>query len=176
MASPRRRFTSFGRMWSAAFSPDSRQIVTTDDRAAQVRDAQTYRMLFVLPHGSEVYQAVYSPDGARLVTAAADAVRIWDASNGALIHQLTQKRKDGKPSDYFAVALSPDGRLVAAIDAAGSMVHVWDAITGAPLAKLPNAPLESPGVAFSSDGHWLAATGGQDVRVFDTHTWKPACT
>ena len=47
-------------MWSAAFSPDGRQIVTTDDRAAQVRDAQTYRVLYVLPHGTEVYQAVYS--------------------------------------------------------------------------------------------------------------------
>ena len=168
--------SSFGRLWSAAFSPDGRQIVTTDDRAAQVRDAQTYRMLFVLPHGSEVYQAVYSPDGARLVTAAADAVRIWDATSGALLQKLTQKRNDGKPSDYFVVALSLDGRLVAAIDAAGSMAHVWDAITGAPLAELRNDPMEFPGLAFSADGHWLATTGGEVVRVFDTHTWTPVRT
>ena len=56
------------------------------------------------------------------------------------------------------------------------MVHVWDAVTGAPLAELRNDPMEFSGLTFSSDGHWLAATGGQNVRVFDTHTWKPACT
>jgi WD40 repeat protein/serine/threonine protein kinase len=171
------RFTSsFGRMWSATFSPDGRQIVTTDDRAAQVRDAQTYRILFVLPHGSEVYQAVYSADGARLITAAGDAVRIWDASRGALVRRLTQRRSDGGASDYFIVALSHDGRFVAAINAAGSVVHVWDTSTGVLLAELHNDPMEFPGLAFSSDGHWLAMTGGKDVHVFDTSTWQPACT
>jgi len=68
------RFTSLsGRLWSAAFSPDSRQIVTTDDQGAQVWDAQTYRLLFNLAHGDTVYQAVYSADGATFVTAGATA-------------------------------------------------------------------------------------------------------
>jgi len=176
LAEQARFASSFGRMWSAAFSPDGRQIVTTDDRAAQVRDAQTYRVLFVLPHGTEVYQAVYSSDGARLVTIAQDAVRIWDAATGALVRTLTQTRDDRQSPDYFVGALSADGRLVAAIDAAGAVVHVWDAVTGAPLAKLRNDPMDFPGLAFSSDGRWLAATGGNDVRVFDTHTWRSACT
>jgi hypothetical protein len=85
------RFASLsGRMWSAAFSPDGRQIVTTDDRGAQVWDAQTYRRLFQLPHGDTVYQAVYSADGAKLVTAGSDgAVRIWDAASGALVCRST---------------------------------------------------------------------------------------
>jgi WD40 repeat protein len=173
----RARFvSSSGRMWSAAFSPDGRQIVTTDDRGAQVRDAQTYRLLFDLPHGNEVYQAVYSADSNRLVTVAEDVVRIWDASNGALVHKLTQKRNDGKPMDYFAGTISFDGRFVSAIDAAGSVAHVWEAVTGASLAELRNDPMEFPGLAFSSDGRWLATTGGNDVRIFDIRTWKPALT
>jgi serine/threonine protein kinase/WD40 repeat protein len=176
LAEQARFASSFGRMWSAAFSPDGRQVVTTDDRGAQVWDAQTYRLLFALPHGSEVYQAVYSTDGARLVTAAGDAVRIWDATSGALVHKLTQQRNDGTPSDYFVVAISFDGRLVSALDAAGSMAQVWDAITGAPLAELRNDPREFPGLAFSADGHWLAATGGNNVRVFDTQTWRTTLT
>jgi WD40 repeat protein len=176
LAEQARFASSFGRVWSAAFSPDGRQIVTTDDRGAQVRDAQSYRLLFELPHGSEVYQAAYSTDGARLVTAAQDAVRIWDATSGALVHKLTQKRNDGTPSDTFVAAISFDGRLVSAIDAAGTVAHVWDAITGAPLAELRNAPRAFPGLAFSSDGRWLATTGGQDVHVFDTQTWRPALT
>jgi WD40 repeat protein len=75
------RFTSTkGRMWSAAFSPDGRQIVTTDDQSAQVWDAASRRLLFRLSHDDTVYQAVYSTDGARLVTAGGDGtVRIWCA-------------------------------------------------------------------------------------------------
>jgi WD40 repeat protein len=171
------RFPSLsGRMWWAAFSSDGRQIVTTDDRGAQVWDAQNYRLLFKLPHGSEVYQAAYSTDGARLLTAAKDAIRIWDATRGALVHKLPPMRNDSAPPDYFVMALSSDGRLVSAIDAAGAEVHVWDTTTGAPLAKLRADAMDFPGLAFSADGHWLAVTGGNDVRVFDTRTWRLTLT
>jgi serine/threonine protein kinase/DNA-binding beta-propeller fold protein YncE len=170
------RFTSTsGRMWSATFSPDGRQIVTTDDRAAQVWDAQTYRMLFGLPHGSEVYHAVYSADGKRLVTAAQDAIRIWDATSGALVRTLTQKRNDRK-LDYYIAAISFDGRLVAVIDVKGAAAHVWDAVTGVEIAELPNDDSGFPGLTFSSDGHWLAATGGKEAHVFDTSTWAQVCS
>ena len=164
------RFTStFGRMWSATFSPNGTQIVTTDDRSAQVWDAQTYRLLFALPHGDTVYQAVYRADGKRLITAGGDgAVRIWDAASGTLIREL--RRGVAKPR-YYAVSLSPDETLVAAIDMDGTVAHVWDANTGAPLAELSNEALGYSSVAFSSDGQWLATTGGNDVRVFDTKTW-----
>ncbi|HEX8114469.1 MAG TPA: protein kinase [Kofleriaceae bacterium] len=168
--------SSFGRMWSATFSPDGTQIVTTDDKNAQVWDAQTYRLRFTLRHGHEVYHCVYSSDGGRIVTAAEDAVRIWDATTGALVYKLTQQRGDGSPTDSFAVAISSDGRLVAALDAAGSFVQVWDTVRGTPIAHLANDASKFPGLTFSSDGRWLATTGGNDVYVFDTRTWKRALT
>jgi WD40 repeat protein len=136
------RFSStFGRMWSAMFSPDGRQIVTTDDRDAHVRDAQTGKLLFTLPHGNEVYQAVYSSDGSRIVTVTGYAVRIWDASNGALVHKLS----DDRSSEYFVTAISHDGKLVSAISLSGSMAHVWDTATGTLIAELRNDPMDFPG-------------------------------
>jgi YD repeat-containing protein len=168
LAEQARLASTSGRMWSAAFSPDGRQIVTTDDRAAQVWDAQTYRRTSVLFHGDTVYHALYSADGARIVTAGGDGtVKIWDAASGALVREL---RKGGTRLRYFIAALSPDGRLVAAIDTQGDVAHVWDAATGALVAEIHNDGLVFPGLAFSHDGHWLAATGGGDVRVIDTRT------
>jgi WD40 repeat protein len=168
------RFTSSsGRMWSAAFSPDGKRIVTTDDKSAQVRDAQTSRLLFTLPHGDTVYHAVYSADGTRVVTASGDGtVKIWDAVNGSLLRELTH---DGKPTRYYLVAISPDGKLAAAIDTMGVIAHVWDAGTGARVAELRNDASGHPSVAFSPDGR-LATSGGDDVRVFDTTTWARLLT
>ena len=70
---------TYGRMWWATFSPDGRRIATADDRAAQIWDGETYRLLFTLPHGAEVYQTVYAPDGTWLVTVTEKAVKLWDA-------------------------------------------------------------------------------------------------
>lgn len=166
------RFAStYGRMWCATFSPDGSQIATTDDRAAQIWDGQTHQLLFTLPHGGEVYQAVYTSDGTRLVTVTEAAVRIWDARSGALIRALSANLGDRMSPDYFAVAVSPNGRLIAAADAAGSIVRVWDATNGASVAELHNRPAGFPRLAFSSGG-WLATSGGDQARVFDVRTWR----
>jgi WD40 repeat protein/serine/threonine protein kinase len=163
-----------GRMWSAVFSPDGRQIVTTDDTCARIWDAQTDALLFTLPHGDNVYHAVYSADGTRLVTAGGDGgVKVWDTTSGAFLRKLTH---DGRPSRYYAVAISPDGRRIAAIDIAGGVANVWDAASGALLAALRNDASGFPSIAFSPVGPWLATSGGNDVRVFDTRTWSQATT
>jgi WD40 repeat protein/serine/threonine protein kinase len=158
-----------GRMWSAMFSPDGQQVVTTDDKAAQVWDARTNQRLFTLPHGDSVYDVHYTADGARIVTAAGDdTVRIWDAASGTLVREL---KHAGKPSRYLYEAVSPDDKLIVAIDTNGDVARVWNAITGALLAELLVDANGFPAVAFSADGNWLATTGGDGVRVFSTSTW-----
>ncbi|HEU4728255.1 MAG TPA: protein kinase [Kofleriaceae bacterium] len=174
MAEQLRFASSAGRMWSAAFSPDGKQLVTTDDKNAQLWDAQTGRLEFTLPHGGVVYQAVYTANGTKLVTASADgAVRIWEAASGALVREL--RRGDATPQ-YYAVAVSPDDKLVAAIDVNGGLVHIWEAANGALIADLRNDAWNSPAIAFSADARWLATTGGNDVHIFDTRTRTPAGT
>jgi WD40 repeat protein len=53
---------------------------------------------------------------------------------------------------------------------------VWDATPGALVAEVHNDGLGSPGIAFSPDGHWLATTGDDDVRVIDARTWRQTAT
>jgi WD40 repeat protein/serine/threonine protein kinase len=163
-----------GHMWSAVFSPDGRQLVTTDDACARIWDAETHALRFTLPHGDTVYHAAYSADGTWLLTAGGDGVvKIWDAASGACLRELTH---EGKPLRYYAAAISADGKLVAAIDMVGAVADVWDAASGGLLAELRNDASGFPSIAFSSAGTWLATSGGNDVRVFDTGTWSQALT
>jgi WD40 repeat protein len=177
IAEQARLAAAFGRMWSAVFSPDAQRIVTSDDRSARVWDARTNQLLFTLPHGDTVYDARYSADGTRIVTAGGDGtVRIWDAASGAVVHVLKRETPNLKPPRWYLVVISPDNRFIAAIDLMGEVAHVWDAGTGASVADLHNDASEYPSLAFSSDGRWLATSGGDDVRVFDTRTWAQVLT
>ncbi len=162
-------------MWSASFSPNGQQIVTTDDRGAQLWDARTNQLQFTLPHGGEVYHAVYNAAGSQLITVTADRVRIWNTSSGALARELRSARDD-MASDFYLAALSPDGEIVAAISSTGGAAHVWNVSAGTLLAELHSSALDFPSLAFSADGQWLAMGGGDEVRVFDTRTWAQALT
>lgn len=159
-----------GRMWSSSFSPDGAQIVTTDDRGAQVWDATTYAPLSSLPHGDIVYAATWS--GARLITACGDgAVRIWNPATGDLVRELRLRGR--APRWRFAAAR---GRVVAAVDTMGASVAAWDAETGAVLTEFALDGSEWPSIAISADARWLAAGGGDRVIVVDTASWRDATT
>src|SRR6185295_7198932 len=128
------------------------KIVATDDEAARVWDARTHQLLFTLPHGDTVYDAVYSSDGTRLVTASGDGtVGVWEAADGTQLRVLAQDRPGAKRSRYGYVTISPDDKLIAAIEAFGKVAHVWDACTGVMVAELRNDAPEFPSFAFSGD-------------------------
>jgi WD40 repeat protein len=169
------RLTGSGRMWSAVFAPDGKRVLTTDDKSARMWDASSGQLLFTMSHGDTVHGAVFSPDGTRIITAGADGtVRIWNAATGAPVRVLTYPRSGASQLHYYKVAMS--SHFVAAIEVTGKTVHVWDAETGMQLAALDN---DAPGVKlleFSADGHFIATSGGDEVRVFDTSTWRRVST
>ena len=170
------RFAStHGRMHWAAFSPDGTQIVTADDRDAQVWDGRTYRLLRTLRHGYKVNHAEYISGGAILVTAGEAMVRLWDATSGALLRELKATPGGGGPVTYYRAAISGDGKLVAAIDENGAVVDVWNVATGALVTELRDRGGDFPGLAFGPDG-WLATTNGDRLRVFDARTWAQVLT
>ena len=73
-------------VFSAAFSPDGRQIVTASgDGVARIWDATSDRLVRTLgtPGHDSLQTAAFSPDGKSIVTASAGGlVRVWDAASG----------------------------------------------------------------------------------------------
>lgn len=111
---------------SAAFSPDSRRLLTGgDDDLAQVWDVSTGERLLRLEHQAGVLGVAFSADGRRIVTALhRGPVQLWDARTGEV--QLTIQHPEYQ---FDRVALSPDGRhLVTGGTDQGA--RVWDAETG----------------------------------------------
>jgi WD40 repeat protein len=169
------RLTSLGgRMWWAMFSRDGQRIVTTDDEGARIWDARTLRLKASLLHGGIVYHAAYTSDGTRILTAGADGhVKVWDATTGEPTASLSNPHV-GTAVSYMLLAVSPHGGQVAAIDVTGQIVCVWDLRTGALVTELldDRRAQKLPSLEFSSDGRWLATSAGDEVRVFDTQTWR----
>ena len=79
-------------MFSAAFSPDGKRIVTASaDKTARLWDAETGKQIGapLVGHEDAVWSAAFSPDGKRIVTASDDkTARLWDAETGKQIGVL----------------------------------------------------------------------------------------
>ena len=72
------------------------------------------------------------------------------------------------------MALSPDGRWVAAGSRLGSEIKVWDRATGRLLAQLPDSTAGAANacVAFSPDGRWLVTGAQGEYRFWQTGSWR----
>jgi WD40 repeat protein/serine/threonine protein kinase len=168
--------TIAGEMWSAAYSPDGRRIVSGDDHGARIWDAGSLQPIATLPHGSRVYQVAFAHDGDWVVTAGADGfVNRWDARTGRRLAAMSGAASHPEDTLYASFAIAPGGDEIAAITGSGVFVDVWKLATGELIARLSNerTKMNLPSLAFSSDGRWLAISAGDAVRVFETATWKP---
>src|SRR5204863_9304802 len=79
-------------------------------------------------------------------------VHVWDLATG--------KEKFSRETRSFAVAISPDGGVLATggrtLEKSDPVV-LWDLRTGDKLRSLPANMYQVFGLAFSPDGKWLAA-------------------
>ena len=105
-------------------------------------------------------------------------VRIWSLPEGRLLNTLRVPISPGNGGKIYAVAISPDGRWVAAGgwgDASGVVyLYVFDALTGTMIARVGPFGDSIDHLAFSADGRWLAAVSGTGagLDVVDAQTWK----
>jgi WD40 repeat protein len=140
-------------------------------------------------HRAFVKDIAFSADGQYLVSASDDkTIRVWDFESGVTLRTLRGYFGSGNDGKVFAVALSPDGKTIAAGGYFGAglgeqppygNIRLFDFATGRQQALLPGLDYVVYDVAFSPDGNLLAA-GGQDgiVHVWqwddaDPSGWKP---
>lgn len=67
-----------------------------------------------------------------------------------------------------AIALSPDGRILASA-IGGGRIQLWDFNTGRALRPIPGQPGVIRGIAFSPDGRQLASGGLNRINIWDVN-------
>ena len=152
---------------SVSWSPDGAKIAGADWIAATVNiwDVESGNLQKVLEgHQSFILSVAWSPDGSQLASAALDSninsqVKIWDAATGLVVRTLRS------PAGFFSVAWSPDGSNLAT--GSGSVVQIWDAVTGKLKKSLLGHKDRVTSVSWSADGRNLAtASFDGTVRVW----------
>src|SRR5262245_39773812 len=101
------------------------------------------------------------------VTASEDkTARVWEVASGRQLAVLRPPQDVGNEGKFFAVALSPDGAVVAvgghtALEWDKAVaIYLFDRASGRLLRRLPGLPSVVHHLAFSPDGRWLAASLG----------------
>jgi WD40 repeat protein len=126
-------------------------------------------------HTAPILSADVSATGAYVVSGSHDkTVRLWAAQTGQLLRTIRLPQGPGGVGQVYAVAISPDGALVAAggqttgTDRPGH-IYLFDRNTGALVRRLEGLRSVVHHLVFSPTGRHLAATwgGGHGLHVYD---------
>jgi hypothetical protein len=140
--------------------------------------AQLYKqpVLIVDPgmHTAPIKDVGVDAAGQIAVTGGFDkALRVWSLPDGELLRSIRVPAGPGDIGEIYAVAVQPDGALVAAggwtNSAPEESVYLFETRTGKMAARIAGLPGGNTNkLAFSPDGHYLAAgfdDGG--LRIYD---------
>src|SRR5262249_51337016 len=99
-------------------------------------------------------------------------VRVWSLSDGKLLRTIRMPAGSGNVGKIYAVAMSPDGAVIAAggwtSNAPEAPIYLFEARTGNMTARIAGLPNVTDSLAFSPDGRYLAAgLGSEGLRVYD---------
>ncbi len=153
--------------FSLAVSPDGKTIFCGASDRSCVVELATGKILHRLT--SRPWGVAYTPDGKTLVASAdGTRLRLWDAATGRERHD-----HPGNFGSHGALAVSPNGRLLASASWMTQEVSLWDTADGRLVRQLP---VKGEGryvrnLAFSHDGRRLSAAQGMGfIQFWDTAT------
>jgi hypothetical protein len=163
-------------VWSAAYSPDGKTLVTSTSKGDLLlwnianRPPSNRSLAPVGRQLSPVNKIAFAPDGKVFATANWDGtVKLWDLEGKVLA--VLQGHKDR----VMSVAFSPDGALLAS-GSWDKTAKIWDAVQRREIRTLPAQLEPVSAVAFSPDGKLLATGSGdwQTDNPGEVKLWDPA--
>ncbi|HEX8245670.1 MAG TPA: nuclear transport factor 2 family protein, partial [Longimicrobium sp.] len=155
-----------------AFSPDGRWLASADNGGRVVLwSTNGWRQAAVL-RGRNFTEVAFTHDSRRLAAAGFDSlVRVWSVPTGRLLHSLPY------PGRAEALAVSPDGRWLAAAGGGERSVRVWEMASGREIRVLRGHTDDVYTLRYSPDGRVLASAGrDRTVRLWDAVSGAPLRT
>ncbi len=149
-------------VWSLAFSPDGRWLVSSHGNGSiLVWDVvERSRSANLNEHSGPVRSVTFASDGNHIASASEDhSIVIWNVETARkeALHLEHKTRING-------VAFSHDGKWLASSDQDGTTI-LWDAVRQQIEWKVTDDIAPGYCVALSTDGRWVAATGGVYERA-----------
>ena len=135
-------------------------------RGMQIRDARTGETIREFGGEIEPYEVIVSPDSRRVATRARGEAVLWNAETGERLGELDLA---DHPPFEAPVAVSPDGRMIAALmpDGRGAL---WD-LTDVRMLRALDGAVGSR-LQFSRDGQRLIAYGMESAVVWDVSSGR----
>lgn len=123
-------------------------------------------------------RASFGGKSARLaaaLTGSAPGMIAWSVKNSVKLLDLSSifsppRTFAGHTSEISALSLSSDGRLLASASNEDKTVGIWETATGQELRSLTGVVNWGTALAFSPDGHWLAAGSKNTVKLWEVAT------
>lgn len=160
----RRSFKTTDGVFSAAFSPDGKQVASSSSQMLQVWNAATGKLLRTIKTSGAVNSVAFSPDGKILVSGSDEKLQSWDLASGKPL-------RSWELGKLTSVTFSPDGsRLLAG--GWDNTIKELDPATGKLLRTLTGHSGKVNSLAYSRDGRSIVS-GSDDGTV---RIWSGAGT
>ncbi|KIL65683.1 hypothetical protein M378DRAFT_10566 [Amanita muscaria Koide BX008] len=158
-----------GGVYSVAFSPDGKQIVSGSEDGIFIWGAMTGLLVReIRGHDGAVRSVAFSPDGERIVSGSKDCtICIWDTKTG----QMVDMPLEGHFGTVCSVAFSPNGQKIAS-GSSDMTICIWDVKTGLQVCfPLQGHSAEVYSAAFSPDSKKIVSgSADKTICVWDAET------